>query len=44
MPEEVGKTYDTSERDGRCAPIRTDAENDEIQILTDGEMPQGENS
>ena len=42
MPEEVRKTYDTSVRDGRYAPIRTDPENDVIQIHTDGEMPQGE--
>ena len=44
MPEEAGKTYDTSEREGRYAPIRTDPENDAIQIHTDGEMPQGENT
>ena len=44
MTEEVGKTYDTSQRDRRYAPIRTDPENDVIQIHTDGEMPQGENS
>ena len=44
MPEEAGKTYDTSERGGRYAPIRTDPENDAIQIHTDGEMPQGENT
>ena len=40
-PEEEGKTYDT---EGRYAPIRTDPENDVIQIHTDGEMPQGEKS
>ena len=39
MPEEAGKTYDT-----RYAPIRTDPENDAIQIHADGEMPQGENT
>ena len=44
MPEEFGKIYDTSERKGGYAPIRTDPENDIIQIHTDGEMPQGENS
>ena len=44
MPEEAGKTYDTSERGGRYAPIQTDPENDAIQIHTDGEMPQGENT
>ena len=43
MPEEAGKMYDTSEKDGRYAPIRTDPENDVIQIHTDGEMPQCEN-
>ena len=42
MPEEAGKTYDTSERGGRYAPIQTDPENDAIQIHTDGEMPQGQ--
>ena len=44
MPEEAGKTYDTSERGGRYALIRTDPENDAIQIHTDGEMSQGENT
>ena len=45
IPEDAGKTYDTSEKDGRYAPIQTDPENDVIQIHTDGEMPpQGENS
>ena len=45
IPEGAGKTYDTSEKDGRYAPIQTDPENDVIQIHTDGEMPpQGENS
>ena len=44
MPEDAGKTYDTSKKDGRYAPIQTDPENDVIQIHTDGEMPQGENS
>ena len=44
IPEEAGKTYDTSEREGRYAPIRTDPENDAIQIHTDGKMPQGENT
>ena len=44
MPEEAGKIYDTSERGGRYAPIQTDPENDAIQIHTDGEMPQGENT
>ena len=42
MPEEAGETYDTSERGGRYGPIRTDPDNDVIQIHTDGEMPQGE--
>ena len=45
IPEDAGKTYDTSEKDGRYAPIQTDPENDVIQIHTDGEMPpQGGNS
>ena len=44
MPEEAGKTYDTSERGGRYAPIRTNPENDATQIHTDGRMPQGENT
>ena len=39
IPEDAGKTYDTSEKDGRYAPIQTDPENDVIQIHTDGEMP-----
>ena len=34
----------TTEREGRYVPIRTDPENGVIQIHTDGEMPQGENS
>ena len=46
MPEEVGtptpKTYDTSERDGRYAPIRTNPEEDALQLDTDGEI-LGEN-
>ena len=44
MPEEAEKTYDTTERGGRYAPIQRDPENDAIQIHTDGEMPQGENT
>ena len=45
MPEETGnRNYDTSERDGRYQPIRTNPEEDVIQIHTDGdEIPQGEN-
>ena len=44
VPDEIGtpKTYDTSERDGRHAPIRTNPEEDALQIHTDGEIP-GEN-
>ena len=44
VPEEIGtpKTYDTSERDGRYAPILTNPEEDARQIHTDGEIP-GEN-
>ena len=38
-----GRVYDNSVGDGRCAPIRTDPENDVSRIYTDGEMPQGEN-
>ena len=44
MPDEAVKTYDTSEIGGRYAQIRTDPDNDAIQIHTDGEMPQGENT
>ena len=45
MPEETGnRSYDTSERDGRYEAIRTNPEEDVIQIHTDGdEIPQGEN-
>ena len=44
MPEETGnRSYDTSERDGRYEPIRTNPEEDVIQIHTDGEIPQGAN-
>ena len=42
MPEEVGKTFDTSERDERYAPIRTDAENDVIQIQRNTDVIQTE--
>ena len=44
MPEETWtpKLYDTSERDGRCAPIRMNPEEDALQIHTDGEI-SGEN-
>ena len=40
MPEETGtpKVYDTSERDGRYAPIRTNKEEDALQIHTDDEI------
>ena len=45
MPEETGnRSYDTSERDGRYERIRTNPEDDVIQIHTDGEIPQGENT
>ena len=47
MPEEIGtptsKVYDTSERDGRYAPIRTNPEEGALQLHTDGEI-SGENS
>ena len=43
--EETGnRSYDTSERDGRYEPIRTNPEEDVIQIHTDGEISQGENT
>ena len=46
MPEEIGtptpKVYDTSERDGRYIPIRTNPEEDALQLHTDGEI-SGEN-
>ena len=45
MPEEIGnRSYDTWEREGRYEPIRTNPEEDVIQIHTDGELPQGENN
>ena len=43
MPEETGNiTYDTSERNGRYAPIQTNPEDDAIQIHTEDEI-SGEN-
>ena len=36
---EAGIVYDTSEKDGRYEPIRTDPENETLQLHTDGEMP-----
>ena len=46
MPEEIGtpkpKIYDTSERDGRYAPIRRSPEEDALQLHTNGEI-SGEN-
>ena len=45
MPEETSnRSYDTSEREGRYKPIRTNPDEDVIQIHTDGEIPQGENT
>ena len=45
MPDETGnRSYDTSERDDRYEPIRTNPEEDVIQIHTDGEILQGENA
>ena len=45
MPEETGnRSYDTTERDGRNEPIRTNPEEDVIQIHTDGEISHGENT
>ena len=44
MSEEPGRqTYDTSERNGRYAPIQTIPEDDAIQIHTDGKI-SGENT
>ena len=45
LPEENGtpNIYDTSEGDGRYAPIRTNLEKHALQIHTDGELT-GENS
>ena len=46
MPEETGtptpKVYDTSERGGRYEPIRTNQEDDTLQLHSDGEI-SGEN-
>ena len=41
LPEENGKpkVYDTSERDGRYAPIRTHPEENALQTHSDGEIP-----
>ena len=40
MPEDsrTPKVYDTCERDGRYAPIRTNPEEDPSQVHTDGEI------
>ena len=40
-PEEIGTpiAYDTSEKDGRYVPIRTNPEEDTLQLHTDSEMP-----
>ena len=43
-PEECTTRQRERERDDRYEPIRTDPENDPLQILTDGEIPQGGNS
>ena len=43
IPVETGRVYDTSEKDGRYGPIRTDPENDSLQIHTEGERLQVEN-
>ena len=43
MPETTEReTYDTSERNGSYVPIRTNPEDDALQLHTDGELP-GEN-
>ena len=41
MPEEIRtpNRYDTSERDGRNAPKRTNPQEDALQIHNDGEIP-----
>ena len=44
MSEDIGKNYDTSEKDGRCIPICADPQEDVIQIHTDEETLQVENS
>ena len=45
MPEETAnRSYDTSEPDSGYEPIRTNLEKDVIQIHTDGEILQGENT
>ena len=44
IPEETGRVYDPSERDGRYQSTRTDPEKDSLQLHTDGEIRQGENS
>ena len=39
MPEATGRqTYDTSQRNGKYAPIQTNPEDDAIQTHTDGEI------
>ena len=40
MPEETGTpiVYDTSEKDGRDVPIRTNPEEDALQLHTDSEI------
>ena len=42
MPEEIGtptpKVYETSKRDGRYIPIRTNPAEDALQLHTDGEI------
>ena len=40
IPEETGTpiVYDTSEKDGRYVPIRTNAEEDALQLHTDSEI------
>ena len=40
MPEETGTpiVYDTSEKDGRDVPIRTNREEDALQLHTDSEI------
>ena len=38
------ETYDTSERNGSYVPIRTNPEDDALQLHTDGEIPGGNKS
>ena len=41
IPEETGRVCDTSEIDRRFEPMRTDPENDSLQLHTYGVIPHG---